>query len=271
MNAMTETRPGATTEMRPGAATLSPTLASMLALRLPVEVPAWLDPVSAWTTHLPFACWLVAATRPRAVAELGVHVGVSFCTFAEEMARQGIEGTCLGVDTFSGDAHAGRYDGSVLDRLRAHHDPRYGRFSRLLPATFDQALAEVPDGSLDLLHIDGLHTYEAVRHDYESWAPKLSPRGVVLFHDTEERRADFGVWRFWAEVSAGRPHFGFLHGHGLGVLGGTEVPSALAPLFEAGPAEAAQIRAVFSALGQSCLAATPKPPKPRKRRFWPWR
>jgi hypothetical protein len=252
-------------------ATLGPNLAAMLATRLPVETPSWLDHRSAWTTHLPFAMWLVAALRPRSVVELGVHVGVSFCTFAEEMARQGIEGGCLGVDTFAGDAHAGHYDGSVLERLRAHHDPRYGRFSRLLPAMFDEAAAQVPDGSVDLLHIDGLHTYEAVRHDHETWLPKLSPRGVVLFHDTAERQGDFGVWRLWEEVSARGAAFAFEHGHGLGVLAPGEVAEALRPFFAAEAAEAAQIRAVFAGLGEACQAATPRPPKPRKRRFWPWR
>jgi hypothetical protein len=253
------------------AAALSPALAAMLGRRLPVELPEWLDHRSAWTTHLPFGAWLVATLRPRLVVELGVHVGVSYCTFAEEMRRQGIEGACLGVDTFAGDAHAGSYDGSVLARLRAHHDPRFGGFSRLMQATFDEAAETVADGSVDLLHIDGLHTYEAVRHDYERWAPKLGEQAVVLFHDTEERGGDFGVWRFWEEVRQGHPHFAFLHGHGLGVLAPGGVAPGLAPLFEADAEATAQIRAVFEGLGERCQAATPKPPKPRRRRFWPWR
>jgi len=217
--------------------------------------PTLLDARSAWITHLPFGAWLVAALRPRLLVELGVHVGVSYCNFAEAMLREGVEGRCLGVDTFVGDSHTEAYDGSVLAALRAHHDPRYGHFSTLRQATFDEAASEVAPGSVDLLHIDGLHTYEAVRHDYETWAPKLSSQAIVLFHDTEVRRGDFGVWRYWPEVSAGRPHFSFRHGFGLGVLAPGGVPHALRPLLDATPAEAEEIRRLFMHLGGGCLTA----------------
>lgn len=238
---------------------LGAALATILATRLPVEPPALFDPRSAWITHLPFGAWIVAALRPRLIVELGVHMGVSFCNFADEMQRQGIAGRCIGVDTFAGDSHSRTYDGAVLEALRAHHDPRYGHFSTLRQATFDEALQEIADGSVDLLHIDGLHTYEAVRHDFESWQPKLSERGVVLFHDTQVRRRDFGVWRFWAEVSEGRPHFEFLHGFGLGVLAVGDVAPPLRVLLDARAEDQEQVRAVFAALGERCRTL-PRPP-----------
>ena len=101
--------------------------------------------------------------------------------------------------------------------MPAHHDPLYAGFSSLLRSTFDDALGSFDDGTIDLLHIDGYHTYEAVSHDFEAWLPKVSHQGIVLFHDIVERRRDFGVWRLWHEVRAKYPAFEFSHGYGLGV------------------------------------------------------
>ena len=74
------------------------------------------------------------------------------------------------------------------------------------------------DGSVDLLHIDGLHTYDAVRSDFESWLPKMSNCGVVILHDTTVYEADFGVWQYWRELVARFPAVNLLHGHGLGIV-----------------------------------------------------
>jgi hypothetical protein len=85
--------------------------------------------------------------------------------------------------------------------------------------SFDEAVSRVPNGSVDLLHIDGFHTYEAVRHDYETWKPKLAEGAWVLFHDVDVREGDFGVWRFWDELKSRYPrHLEFNHSHGLGVI-----------------------------------------------------
>ena len=152
--------------------------------------------------HIPFAFWLIDALRPRTVVELGTHTGVSYSAFAQAVQMLGLDTATYAVDTWKGDHQAGFYDEDVFKEWSSFHDHHFSAFSRLVRSTFEEALSKFPDGSVDLLHIDGVHTYEAVRQDFESWFPKLSNRAVVLMHDTNVREADFGVWRFWAEVAA---------------------------------------------------------------------
>lgn len=186
---------------------------------------------SAWWGHVPFAHWLVGALQPQLLVELGTHNGVSYAAFCNAVARLDLATRCFAVDTWEGDPHAGIYGEAVYDGMRTFHDSRYGDFSTLMRCTFDEAVEHFADGSIDLLHIDGYHSYDAVRHDFETWRPKLSDCAVVLFHDIEVHRDDFGVWRFWREVAATYPHFEFRHSSGLGVLAvGTDAPPAIAAL-----------------------------------------
>lgn len=211
---------------------------------------------SAWLEHIPFAFWLVEALRPRSLVELGTHHGVSYCAFLQGAAAIGLDLAAAAVDTWAGDAHTGDYGASVLADLEAFHGPRYGGHSHLLRMTFDEAAPRFEAGSIDLLHIDGLHTYDAVRHDFETWRPKLSRRGVVLFHDIAERRGDFGVWRLWEELAAAYPTFAFEHGHGLGLaLIGANPLSAVGWLAGLRPDEAQTVRALFAAIGAQHSAA----------------
>ncbi|WP_156824336.1 class I SAM-dependent methyltransferase [Thioalkalivibrio sp. ALE20] len=207
---------------------------------------------SAWLDHAPFAFWLIDAHRPRTVVELGTHGGYSYFAFCQAVHTLGTETRCYAVDTWQGDEHAGFYDESVYERVKSHNDTHYANFSRMVRSSFDDALRHFSDGSIDLLHIDGRHFYEDVKHDFESWLPKLSDRAVVLFHDTNVRERNFGVFHLWEEIRVEFPSFEFLHGHGLGVLGyGSDLSPGLRALFSAALDQKATmaIRDAYNRLG----------------------
>src|SRR5262249_16889472 len=180
------------------------------ALAPPVfDQPRRLTDVDSWHRHIPFAFFAVAALEPRTLVELGTRKGDSYCAFCQAVQALGLPTRAYAVDTWEGDEHTGAYGPEVLDDLRAHHDPLYGSFSPRPQQSFDAAATRFADGTIALLHLDGCHTYEAVSHDVETWLPKLSPRGVLLLHDTNVREGGFGVWRLWEELSDRYPGFAF--------------------------------------------------------------
>jgi O-antigen biosynthesis protein len=213
--------------------------------------PARLSSSSAWQQHIPFAMYLIDIQRPRRFVELGTHNGDSYCAFCQAVKELNLNTSCYAIDTWKGDPQAGYYGPEVLQNLRLHHDRLYSNFSSLMQGTFDDAYKLFSPGSIDLLHIDGYHVYESVKHDFEMWRPMMSDRGVILMHDIEERRGDYGAWRFWEEIRVSYPHFEFLHGHGLGVLAvGTQQPDGIKSLCNCSGIEAETIRNLFERLGQ---------------------
>ena len=199
-----------------------------------------------WSGHLTFASELIVALEPSLIVELGTHWGEAYFTFCQTVQEHGLSSLCYAVDHWEGDEHAGHYGEEVFDEVSGYNDRLYKQFSYLLRRSFDDAAAQFADDSIALLHIDGLHTYEAVKHDFENWLPKVQPGGVVLFHDICPRHQDFGVWRLWDEIKAEFPDtFEFHHSWGLGVLrkpGNVRTAPLLEYLFHSSPEVQEEVR-----------------------------
>lgn len=174
--------------------------------------------VSPWAGHRHFAYDLVAFQRPDLVVELGSHFGCSLFAFSQAAKDLKLDMRLIAVDTWAGDEHAGFYDEQPYEMVQRTRNTYFQEQSidmkRML---FQEARAQVEDASVDLLHIDGLHTYEAVREDFETWLPKLKPEGLVLFHDVAASTG-YGSHRYWKEIRLEHPNMEFEHNWGLGVL-----------------------------------------------------
>ena len=216
---------------------------------LPHESPV----PSAWEAHVPFFFSLLHHTKPRRFVELGSHYGNSYfaaCQASREM-EYAIE--CIAIDTWQGDEHAGSYGNEVFDGFLTILKRDYQKCGKYLRKTFDEASEDFEPNSIDMLHIDGLHTYQAVSHDFAMWLPKMSDRGIILFHDTQVFDRGFGVWKLWNEIRNLYPSFEFEHGHGLGMLlTGKKAPPRIQGLFNllSNREHLDLMRVLFSGLGK---------------------
>ena len=173
--------------------------------------PTHETPYSAWKGHRGFAQRLIKALQPEVFVELGVHAGDSYFTIVETMRG----GKAYGVDTWAGDKHAGFYDDGIHNMVCTVN--KQYPFSTLLRMPFDAAAGLLDD--ISLLHIDGLHTYEAVKHDFETWEPKVTD--IIMLHDIcVPENPDFGVWKLWEEIKNSNvgTYYEFHHCLGRAVL-----------------------------------------------------
>lgn len=210
---------------------------------------------SAWTGHIPFAFWVTKAANPDTLVELGSHFGVSFGAFCQQAVLNGRDCLCYAVDTWHGDEHAGFYGEEVFADIFSYMREKYYGHAHLVRCAFDEALPLFDDGSIDLLHIDGYHTREAILHDFETWLPKMSERGVVLLHDINARIPGYNGFDAWREIAARFPHFNFDHCFGLGiVLAGGNPPEQLRELTMLGAEAKKLVQNHFARAGELCTA-----------------
>lgn len=130
------------------------------------------------------------------------------------------------------DLHRGAFGGGYphwkipLFRAAAWGGPRLSllRGSSQTEAMRDR-VREVLGGPADFVLIDGDHSYEGARRDFELYRELVRPGGMIAFHDIVPGRDDKvgGVPRLWQELKGTFPHRELVHdwaqgGFGIGLL-----------------------------------------------------
>jgi predicted O-methyltransferase YrrM len=147
--------------------------------------------------------WLVEEHAPRAVVEIGTYAGGTLyclCRLAEPDA------TIASIDK-----PMGRFGGGYTDERaeemqklfpRDRQELHLIRADSQLPATLERLKGVLNGAHLDFLFIDGDHTYEGVKSDFEMYSPLVREGGMVAFHDILDHNPDSGceVATFWNEI-----------------------------------------------------------------------
>ena len=121
--------------------------------------------------------WLVDEHAPRSVLEIGTYAGGTLyclCRLAQPDA------TITSIDNpWAGSAGDTQTNGPTRCRSQ-----------------------------LDLLFIDGDHTYEGVKSDFEMYSPLVREGGMIAFHDILDHNPDTGceVSTYWNEIKDDYPH-----------------------------------------------------------------
>lgn len=136
------------------------------------------------------------------VAEIGRFKGGSTLVFASALPP--------GVELWSYDFHVAlRPDmpGEQLDAELGAALERFGLDSKVHLLVADSRTAEPPPGELALLFIDGDHSYEGAKADFDRWSAFVRPGGHVLLHDAVDKggygNVYPGVARLAGEIGAG--------------------------------------------------------------------
>lgn len=174
---------------------------------------------SAWWGHHFFVYDLVHNVKPKTIVELGTHWGFSFFAFCQAVKDQKLNTNLYAIDSWEGDKHAGFYGKQVFDFVKKTSQKYFPKQNiHLLKGFFEKQPPKFKDGSIDILHIDGLHTYNAVKKDFQGWLPKMKKDGIILLHDICVVKDDFGVYKLWEEIKNKYKTFEFFHSYGLGVV-----------------------------------------------------
>lgn len=120
--------------------------------------------------------WLLINTaliKPKVILEIGVHLGHSLKAWNDAFKPK----TLVGLDNETNDTLNSYMENGELGNCKIvygdSHDDKTG----------EKVVEALESQFVDFLFLDGDHTYDGVRKDFEMYAPLVRKGGIVAFHD----------------------------------------------------------------------------------------
>lgn len=179
---------------------------------------------SPWSGHRLFAYDYICNWKPACIVELGSYYGCSAFSFLQALKDKNMQSSFWAVDTWEGDSFTENdYKENIYLAYKNIQDSCFAeQNAEMLRMTFDEAYEKFEDHTIDLLHIDGSHNYEDVKHDFFKWKDRVRQDGTVFFHDIGEDDLygkKMGSHVFWEELKKDYPYtLEFPFSFGLGIL-----------------------------------------------------
>ena len=168
---------------------------------------------------------LLEKLHPKTLMEIGTANGGTLFGLTR-VSNQ--DATIISVDLYGG-PFGGGYPGWKIPFYKAFASPNQKthliRENSHLPNTRYMIETILDERTLNFLFIDGDHTYEGVKKDFEMYAPLVSKGGVIAFHDIVPGPKEYAgeVNKFWLEIRDKYKHLEIVKdwnqgGFGIGVI-----------------------------------------------------
>lgn len=139
--------------------------------------------------------------RPKSIIEIGTARGGTLFLFTRVATDNA---TFISIDLMDRD-YLGGYPEWKTDFYRSFAQKKQKihllRADSHDTATFEDVESILGGNKVDFLFIDGDHTYNGVKRDFELYSPLVRSGGIVAFHDIgEPKEGTHGVNEFWKEI-----------------------------------------------------------------------
>ena len=169
---------------------------------------------------------LIRQQKPKTLLCIGSRYGYIPAVMAQACKDNDI-GKVDFVDAGYGENDKNHWTGKAYWKTKAGLDSfknfNLQRYIKIFVQTTKQFKKKYPHKKYDYIYIDGDHSYEGVKFDYQEFWQNLNQNGYMIFHDICVKgilpEGEYGVWKLFNEIKKKKPYLTINHSYsGLGII-----------------------------------------------------